>query len=445
MEKNSGNEGLKRELGIIDIGVSVVNMTVGSGIFLLPALVAAILGNASIIAYLLCGLLYFCIMLCYAELSSRINHSGGTYVYIERAFGPFAGFIANNLFWLCGALISAALVNGIADMLSVPLPVFNKLFFRILLFCLLIGFIGLSNIRGIKQGMRVVKLLTFLKLLPLVLLAIIGLFHLNWQNLTWTSLPSAGQLGTASLLLFAAFIGGESAATLGREMKNRRRTGPRGILLGVFSVILFYILIHLVAQSILGDTLAAQKAPLATLAGSFAGNFGLQALIFCGIVSMLGCLYSMQMTFARVLFAGSFNGLFPSYLSKVHPKYATPHWSITTLCLMSLLMACSGGYRQLIIVATISMMLLFVGAVSALIRLKLKRDSASFTGFKLPGGIFIPTAAAIALCWFLFHSKKEEVFAVSVFIGVLTVIYLVRYFYTKRAPVVEVKPLVSDK
>ncbi|HMI79456.1 MAG TPA: hypothetical protein VK484_11730, partial [Ferruginibacter sp.] len=78
MEKNSGNEGLKRELGIIDIGVSVVNMTVGSGIFLLPALVAAILGNASIIAYVLCGLLYFCVMLCYAELSSRINHSGCT-------------------------------------------------------------------------------------------------------------------------------------------------------------------------------------------------------------------------------------------------------------------------------------------------------------------------------------------------------------------------------
>ena len=61
------------------------------------------------------------------------------------------------------------------------------------------------------------------------------------------------------------------------------------------------------------------------------------------------------------------NGLLPSYLSKIHPKYATPHWSITTLSLMSLLLACSGGYRQLIIVATISMMLLFVGAFSTLI------------------------------------------------------------------------------
>ena len=100
---------------------------------------------------------------------------------------------------------------------------------------------------------------------------------------------------------------------------------------GFTTIVCGYILIHLVAQSSLGDALAAQKAPLATLAGSFAGNFGLQALIFCGIVSMLGCLYSMQMTFARVLFAGSFNGLLPSYLSKVHPKYATPHWSITTL------------------------------------------------------------------------------------------------------------------
>ncbi|MEO6289805.1 MAG: amino acid permease, partial [Ginsengibacter sp.] len=101
-----------RELGVIDIATSVVNITIGSGIFLLPGLVAAILGNPSIVAYIFCGLLYFCIMLCYAEMSSRITNSNGAYAYIEKAFGPFAGFIANNLYWFCGVLLGAALTNG---------------------------------------------------------------------------------------------------------------------------------------------------------------------------------------------------------------------------------------------------------------------------------------------------------------------------------------------
>ena len=90
------SEGLKRELNVFDIAVSVLNITVGAGIFLLPALVAGILGSSSLLAYIFCGLLYFCIMLCYAEMSGRITNSGGGYVYIEKAFGSFAGFIANT-------------------------------------------------------------------------------------------------------------------------------------------------------------------------------------------------------------------------------------------------------------------------------------------------------------------------------------------------------------
>lgn len=370
----NNDEGLKRELGVFDIAVSVLNITVGSGIFLLPALVAAILGNASLLAYIFCGLLYFCIMLCYAEMSGRVVNSGGGYVYIEKAFGPFAGFIANNLFWFCGVSISAALCNGIADMLSVSFPVFNQQFYRIVLFIGMMTFVCYSNITGVKQGMRMAKLLTLLKLLPLILIVIVGLFQLNLHNFSWNGMPSGNDLGTASLILFAAFLGGESAATMGGEMKDPHRTGPRGILLGVGSVILFYLLVHMVAQSSLGDSLATQKAPLASVAGVELGHWGLQLLLICGIVSIFGCLFSIVMAFSRVIFAGSFNNLLPKYLSKVHPRYATPYWSIITLSAIALILACTGGYRTLIVIATASMMLVFVGVVLALIKFKLTKD-----------------------------------------------------------------------
>jgi len=428
------NEGLKREIGIIDIATSVVNITVGSGIFLLPALVAAILGNASIIAYVLCGFLYFCIMLCFAEMSSRTSNSGGAYVYIENAFGPFAGFIANNLFWFCGAMLGAALLNGVADMLSVPFPIFEKQFYRILVFIVLIGFTSYSNITGVKQSMRIAKLITVLKLLPLVLIVLVGLSQLNFHNLSWNGLPSADNIGAASLLLFSAFLGGESAASLGGEMKNASRTGPRGLLLGVGCVIIFYLLIHLVAQSSLGNSLATQKAPLAAVSGAMLGSWALKLLLVGGILSIFGTLYSGIMAFSRVLFAGAFNGLLPKYLAKVHPRYATPYWSIISIASIALIMACTGGYRQLIVVATISMMLLFVGVVLALIKSRLKKENTvASNGFKIPGGITLPVIALIALIWFLSHSKKEEVIGICIFIGLLTGIYISKTFFSKHS------------
>jgi amino acid transporter len=427
---NNNNEGLKREVTAMDIAASVLNITIGSGIFLLPALVAAILGNASIVAYLVCGTLFFCIMLCFAEMSSRITSSGGAYVYIEKAFGPFAGFIANNLFWLCGVLICAALVNGIADMLSVNFPIFEQQFYRIVLFIVLIGYSCYSNITGIKQSMRTAKILTVLKVLPLLLIVIVGLFRLNFSNLTWPGLPSTGELGAASLLLFAAFIGGESAASFGGEMKNPGKTGAVGLLAGVAAVIVFYMLIHIVAQSTLGSSLASQKAPLASVAGTELGSWALQVLIVGGIISVFGTLFSCIMAFSRVLFAGAFNKTLPGYLKKVHPKYATPHWAIITLSIFAVILACSGGYRYLIVVATISMMLSYVGVALALIKFKLQKETVRPAGsFRIPGGIIIPVIALIALVWFLWHSKKEELVGISIFIGALIIIYFIKLFF----------------
>jgi amino acid transporter len=426
-------EGLKRELNVFDIAVSVLNITVGAGIFLLPALVAGILGNSSMLAYIFCGLLYFCIMLCYAEMSGRITNSGGGYVYIEKAFGSFAGFIANNLYWFCGVMLVAALSNGIADMLSVSFPALNEQLYRILLFIALMALLCYSNVTGVKQSMKVAKLLTLLKLFPLVLIVIVGLFQLNFKNLTWTRFPSKSEIGLASLILFTAFLGGETAATLGGEMKNPKRTGPLGILLGVISVIIFYILVHIVAQSSLGTSLATQKAPLAAVANAELGSWALQLLIVCGIISILGTIYSCIMAFSRVLFAGSFNNALPKYLSKIHPSYSTPYWSIITFSVIALILACTGGYRQLVVIATASMMLVFVGVVLALIKFKLTRNKLyPATGFKIPGGIIIPIIALITLGWFLSHSKRNEIIGISIFMSILIIIYGVKIFFAKK-------------
>src|SRR6478735_8515598 len=98
MEATDGNEGLKRVIGVPGLAATVVNFSIGAGIFALPALIGIQLGAAAIIGYVFCGIMFASIILCYVEIGSKVKKTGGSYAYVEAAFGPFAGFIINWLF-----------------------------------------------------------------------------------------------------------------------------------------------------------------------------------------------------------------------------------------------------------------------------------------------------------------------------------------------------------
>jgi amino acid transporter len=423
------NDGLKRELGILDVATNVVNIAIGSGIFLLPALIAGILGNASIVAYVICGIIVLLVALCYAEMGSRITTSGGSYIYIEKAFGPYFGFLAFGfLLFGTGILVSAALINGLADMLSTSFPVFEKPIFRGLLFFILFSFYAFVNIIGVKQGMKVIKLVTFVKILPLVALVIIGVFNVQFANLQWHGFPALENIGAASLVLFFAFIGGETALNVSGEMKNPARTAPLGLLLGIISVVVFYSLIQLVTQGLLGEELIGQKAPLAAAAGKLFGTWGTQLLVLCGVVAVFSGLNSIVLVYSRVMFAASNNGLLPSVLAKVHTKFATPHLTIISFSLVAFVMALSGGFKQLMILATMSGLFLYVGVALAAIKFRIEKVEKHPASFKLPGGILIPILTLIALSWFILQSNKEKIIGFGIFIIVLSLIFYLKKF-----------------
>lgn len=430
--ENQQNEGLKRELGVFDVTINVINISIASGIFLLPAMIAGILGNASILAYLLCGFMFLLVALCYAEAGSRVTSSGGAYTYIERAFGPYFGFLANAFLWFgTGILVAAALVNGIADTLSVLFPVFSVPLYRALLFVALFGFLAYVNIIGLKQGMLVNKASTLIKVLPLLLLVLAGLLKLNFSNLQWGTFPSIDKLGAASLILFFAFNGGEMALNISGEMKNPNRTAPLGLLSGVVIIVVFFSLIQIVAQSALGAQLAVQKAPLAAAAAMLLGSWANSMLIICAVVAIFGSLNALVLVFSRVIFAGARDGLLPRPLSKVHPKYATPHWAIVFLCCLALLAAISGGFKQLLILATISILLLHVGVALAVIKFRLRPGTEPPGNFSLPGGISIPILTLLVLIWFVFQSNPNEIISISIFSAVLSVLYVLKVMVYK--------------
>ena len=117
--KKTKNKELERHIGPKALAINSINLTIGAGIFVLPAAVAATLGSASFMAYLACGILISLIMLCFAEMGSRVTSSGGAYAYIDSSFGPLAGFITNTLLWFGWAVLAnPALLNIMTDMIS---------------------------------------------------------------------------------------------------------------------------------------------------------------------------------------------------------------------------------------------------------------------------------------------------------------------------------------
>lgn len=418
-------EGLKRVIGTRALIASVINLTIGAGIFALPADVAGGLGASSWMAYVVCIVLLMLMLLCFVSLGTKFTATGGAYVYVEKAFGPYAGFLINTLYWLgYGVMACAAVANLAVDSLSVFIPLLKTSSGRICAMAMIFGFIGWINVRGVKHAARLVEINTVAKLLPLAVLIIAGCFMINVDNYEWSGFPPIGQLGSVSLLLFFAFGGGaETVINASGEIKDPVKTVPRGLLTGAFLVFLIYLSIHLVAQGVLGNDLALYKeAPLAKVAEQAIGPFGVSLLLAGAAISCFGLVSGDLLASPRLLFAASRDGMLPKFLSDVHPKYATPYWSVIAYASIGFILAISGGFRELATLASSALLLIYVGVIFAQIKF---RNVNTEKAFNIPGGLLVPILALAATGWFLSSLKKEEIISAVIFIAVTSVIYFV--------------------
>ncbi len=429
---STNHEGLRREIGVLGLAANTLNRTIGAGIFVLPAFVASFLGETSILAYLFCGFLMMLIMLCFSEIGSKITSTGGAYAYIHAAFGPYAGFLANTMFWFVGILADAAIANAMADMLSIYFPFLSEIFFRAIFFLLVFGSFTLVNILGVKHGDNMVKINTLIKVVPLIILIVAGFYGTSAENLKWHTLPSISKLGEASLLLFFAFAGGEASLNVSGELKNPQKVVPLGILSGMGAVVIFYILIQTVSQGVLGaDLVNYKEAPLAAVANKVIGSFGSRLMMAGAIFSMFAALSGSVLSYPRVIFAGANRGWMPKIMAKVHPKFATPFVAIISYAVLDLVFSLSGGFKQLAIIASASLLVVYFGVVAATIKLRLQ-EKGKTKGFRLPFGVGIPILAAISIMWFLSNLAIKEITSLSIFLAVLSLLYLLIVFFGKR-------------
>ncbi len=424
-------EGLKREIGLWGITSNIINVVIGSGIFALPALVSEGLGSAGILAYLFCGFLITLIMLCFAEVGSKISVTGGAYAYIETAFGKYFGFIASILLIFGTSLLAtAAVANILIDNFAKIFPVFGSVNMRAGFLIFVFGGLALVNIRGIKEGITLVQLVTLAKLIPLVLLIIWGATEVVYSNLLWNQQPALSDIGKTSLMLFFAFQGAESSLSVSGEVKNPNKNVPRGILLSFLIILIIYIGVQIVAQGVLGNSLVNFTAtPLAEVAKRVMGPVGFMIMIIGATISTFGYLTSDQLNMSRVLFRSAKDKVIPvAPLSFVHKKYATPYIAIITFSSLGCIFAIVGEFKALAILSSSSVLIVYLGVALSTIKLRGAKEKGDST-FRIPGGIAIPILAIITILWFLSNLSQKEMIGMAIFLAILSVIYMaIRFF-----------------
>jgi amino acid transporter len=220
-------------------------------------------------------------------------------------------------------------------------------------------------------------------------------------------------------------MGVETPLINGGEIKNAKRTVPLAIFWGIGGMLLLVMSIQLITQGVLGETIVLHKdAPLAAVGGVVAGKAGFALVILATALSMLGLLSGEILSIPRILFAGARDGLMPKPLASVHPHFFTPHIAVAFYASLGFLFAIAGGFKQLAIISSACTLLVYLGTVLATLKLRKTALPASEKTFRVPGGATIPLLATGGILWLLSGLTKPEFMGISIFIVVLSVIYV---------------------
>jgi basic amino acid/polyamine antiporter, APA family len=392
------------------VGMSM-NGVIGSGVYLLPAAAAALLGPASLWAVPLAGAAVLLLALCFAEAGSHFDEPGAAYIYTREAFGEFAGFQVGWMTWLARLASAAALWNGFVQALTFVLPAADEGGIRALLIMLPLTFFCLVNLVGVQYAARLEVGLTIAKTLPLAFLVAFGIAAIDASLILPMTVPDTASLGAASVLLLYAYAGFENTAAAAGEFKNPKRDVPFALITVIGAVTLLYTLIQLVALGTLPDlAMRADGAPLADSAAVVIGAWGGFLMTLGALLSIGGNVGNTMLVGSRYLYALADSGFGPRILGRVHPRFRTPAWAIVTQAVLTAALALSGSFVQLALLSVVARLATYIGTAAAVPVLRRKIPAKEET-IVLPGGATIPALALLVCLGFLASSTATHLVA----------------------------------
>lgn len=423
-------EKLVRGISRIDLIAITINTIIGAGIFGLPSKVNALIGSYSLFAFIACTLIVGFIVLCFAEVSSRFEATGGSYLYANKAFGSVVGFEVGWLYWIVRVTTFAANCNLLIAYLGFFYPAANEGIIRILLVTLVVLIMFAVNFVGVRQSTIFTNIFTVGKLVPLIIFIAVGLFFIQPENFVFDAVPEAGAFSAAVLILIYAFVGFEVAAIPAGEIKNPQRNVPIALLTALGIVAVLYILIQIVAIGTLPD-LAASERPLADAANQFLGTFGAAFITIGALISIFGNLNSGFLTTSRIPFAMAEQKELPEFFGKTHEKFKTPHFSLIITAVVILIFTIQTSFLAALTISTITRLIVYATTCAALPVFRFREDAPE-AKFKVPYGIIAAVLSLILTIWLLFSVKFQEVKTILIVVAIGLVIYYVQKFFAKN-------------
>ncbi len=427
--QNHTDEGLVRGIRRWDLVAIAINGIIGAGIFGLPSKVYSLIGTYSIIAFIACALVVVLIIVCFAEVGSRFDDTGGPYLYAREAFNPAVAFEIGWLIWLARVTAFAANCNLLINYLAYfwnsatdPLWRATVIVFVVLVLCAI-------NVLGVRQAAIVSNVFTVGKLVPIIIFIAAGLFFLNPQAFALGAKPDTGAFSQSVLLLVYAFTGFEMATIPAGEVRDPQRNMPRALMIAILVVAVLYILIQIVCVGTLPGLAQSQK-PLADAGSQFLGTAG-GAIISAGaIISITGNLNILMLSGSRLPFAMAEQKQLPAFIGSIHRSFFTPYIAILLTAGLMLFLTLKSSFVAALTISTIARLVTYAATCLALPVFR-SRPDAPPPVFRLPGGTLVAVLSLLLIVWLLLHSTLQEAKVSAMAAAVGLAIYFAYWLYSR--------------
>jgi APA family basic amino acid/polyamine antiporter len=385
---------LVRAIGRWGLAALVINSIIGSGIFGLPAIVAAHLGRQSPLAYIVAAAGIGIIMGCFAEVASQFRQAGGPYLYTRAAFGRLPALEIAWLYWLSRLTAAAAAINLFATYLGYFWPSAQRPLPRAFLAAAILLVITGVNLVGVKIGAHLSSAFTIAKIAPLLLFAGVGLLYAFAHppvSPAHQHVATATDWFDAFLVLIFAYGGFEGALVPMSEARDPQRDVPFAMAVSFLSVTLIYVLVQIVVIRVLADP-AQTDRPLAVAAQALLGGGGGAFIAISALLALFGYLSAQMVHVPRITFALAEQGDLPPVFALIHNRFRTPHVSILVFAISLWVLAVIGNFRANVVLSSASRLVTYGLVCAALLALRRNRPGAA--AYRLPLG---PAFAAIGI------------------------------------------------
>ncbi len=364
---------LRRELGLKEVIATVVTSVIGGGLFLTTIQIQdkVPVGSSVIFSYMLAAIPALFIALCYAVLSSALPSSGGEYVFISRILDPFMGFIVTWARWFAMIAVIAAMSVGDIAILNHffkivqmdNVAVFVSSYIQIIAIILVILFL-LVNYLGVKIYGRVQTIMFVLLMIGLFSLILFGLPNISFSNLSNSFNPDLSLIAQASSLIFFSYIGFSAITDAGDEVKDAKRTLPRGILISIFLIALIYVLVAIIVYGAMSPSFYASYnfavGSVADVAANFLPFIIAAFVAFTGSIAIISDINPTILSTSRLAFAWARDRIVPEKLAELN-RYNVPKWTILINAIMAIgIILLAKAFIEAVMMINMAVLLIFI-------------------------------------------------------------------------------------